>query len=149
MAELNKTTKKKITRKAKSGIKSASKKMPLGGWVAIILTLIVAVVGGVATEKVITKNDGFVLTGEKDKMISIGETGSVYTYIEEGYKVISFGKDLTDKVTITTNMTKNNDGTYTIDTSKEGDYYLIYEVDSLKYGKIKRVRTFTVGADNE
>lgn len=149
MAELSKKTKNKIKRETKKELNAVSKRMPVGGWVAIILTLIVAVVGGVVTEKMVTKNDGFVLTGEKEHVIAVGKAGSTYTYEEEGFKVVSFGKDLSSKVTITTNMTKNIDGTYTIDTSKEGDYYLIYEVDSLKYGNIKRVRTFTVGADNE
>ena len=149
MTEISKQTKNKIKRQTKKEIKSASKKMPAGGWIAIILTLIVAIAGGVVTEKIITKNDGFVLAGKKEYVIEVGATGSTYTYVEEGYEVISFGKNISDKVTIKTNMTKNNDGSYTIDTSEEGDYYLIYEVDSLKFGKIKRVRTFTVGADNE
>ena len=149
MADISKKTKNKIKREVKKEIKSSANKMPIGGWIAIFLTLIVAVVGGVVTEKLITKNDGFVLSGSKEYSLEVGEENSTFTYTEEGYKVISFGKDLSDKVSIKTNMTDNNDGTYTIDTSEEGDYYLIYEVDSLKYGKIKRVRTFTVGADNE
>ena len=149
MAELNKKTKNKIKRKAKKEIKSTTKRLSVGGVIAIVITLIISVFAGIFVEKLVTKNDCFVLVGEKEYTIEVGESGSTFTYTEKGYKVISFGKDLSDKVSIKTNMTKNNDGTYTIDTSEEGDFYLIYEVESLKYGKIKRVRVFTVGGDNE
>ena len=149
MLDLDKKTKNKIKRKTTKEIKSVSKRISLGGWIAIAITLGVAVVSGVLVGKLITKNDCFVLAGQKDYILEVGESGSTYTYTEEGFKVVSFGKDLSDRVTIKTNMTKNIDGSYTIDTSEEGDYYLIYEVDSLKYGKIKRVRTFTVGVEDE
>ena len=149
MTELNRKTKNKIKCRAKKEIKSTAKRISIGGIIAIILTLIVSVVAGIFTEKLITKNDCFVLTGEKDYVFELGESGDTFTYVEEGFKVVSFGKDISDKVSIKTNMTKNEDGTYTIDISQEGDYYMIYTVDSKKYGEIKRVRTFTVGAENE
>ena len=145
MAQIKRRTKNKI----KKEISEASSKVGVGGMIAIILTLIIAVACGVFAEKLITKSDCFLLVGNKDIEIELGTADSTYTYTEEGVKVISFGKDISDKITITTNMIDNNDGTYTIDTSEEGDYYIMYTVDSLKYGKIKRVRTFTVGANNE
>lgn len=149
MATISKKTKNKIRHQAKKEFKSTTKRISVGGMIAIALTLIVSVVAGVFVEKLITKNDCFVLSGEKEFILEVGAAGSTYTYKEEGFKAISFGKDLSDKVNVKTNMTKNDDGTYTIDTSQEGDYYLIYTIDSIKYGKIKRVRTFTVGAENE
>ena len=145
MAQIKKRTKKKIRKE----LSEASSKLGVGGVVAILVALAVSIVGGVATEKLVTKNDCFALVGEKEYVIEVGDQNSSYTYSEEGFKVISFGKDMSDKVTVTTNMTRNDNGTYSIDTSEEGDYYIMYTVDSLKYGKIKRVRTFTVGASNE
>ena len=141
MAELSKKTKNKI----KKDVKKVGKRLGIGGIIAIVLCLGVGAVGGVFAEQIITKNDGFVLSGNKEFTINVGEE---FTYSEEGYKCVSFGKDLSDKVVIDTNMTKNTDGTYSIDTSEEGEYYMIYTVDSLKYGKIKRVRTFTVEVTN-
>ena len=149
MATIKNKSKNKIKRQAKKELKSTAKRISVGGMIAIVLTLIVSVITGVFVERLITKNDCFVLMGQKEFVIELGAEGSTYTYTEEGFSIISFGKDLSDKVSIKTNMTNNNDGTYTIDTSEEGDYYIIYTVDSLKYGKIKRVRTFAVGAENE
>lgn len=148
MTELSKKTKNKIKRKVKKDVKSASKKLSFGGSIAILLCFGIAVVGGIFAERIITKNDCFVLSGDKEIVLDV-EKDSTYTYVDQGYKVISFGKDISSKVEIKTNMNKADDGSYTIDLSTEGDYYMIYTVDSPKYGKIKRVRTFTVGADNE
>ena len=147
MAELSKKNKNKLKKEVEKDIKTTSKKMTIGGALAIVISLVVAVVGGIFAEKLITKKDCFVLKGDKEITIEVKD--GIYVYTDPGFEVISFGKDLSDKVEIKTNMTKNDDGTYSIDTSTEGDYYMIYTVDSLKYGKIKRVRTFTVGADNE
>ena len=100
-----------------------------------------AVFGGYFTHKTITKNDCFKLLGKKEISIQIG---SSFTYTDEGVKILSFGRDLKDKVEIETNLTKNDDGTYTLDTSEAGEYYMIYTVDDIKYGKIQRVRVFIV-----
>ena len=142
----NKTSNKKLKGTIKKEVKKTSKKFTIGGIIAIVLCLIIGVVGGIFTEKIITRNDCFVLNGEKQYAIEIGAD---FTYVEEGYKCISFGKNLTDKVKIETNMTNNGDGTYSIDTSEEGEYYMIYTVESKKFGDIKRVRTFVVGGENE
>jgi len=144
------TSSNKLERKVKKEVikeaKKTSKKFTVGSVLAIVLCLTVGIVGGVFTEKAITKNDCFELVGNKSFVIEIGED---FTYEEEGYKCISFGKDLTGSVKIDTNLTKGADNKYTIDTSEEGEYYMIYTVESKKYGKIKRVRTFVVGDSNE
>jgi len=137
---------KLIDNRTKKEIKKTAKKFSFGGILAIILCLTVGVVGGIFAEKFITKNDCFVLSGEKTYTIKLNED---FVYAEAGYKCISFGKDVSDKVAIETNMTKNEDGTYLIDTSEEGEYYIIYTIEDVKYGNIKRVRTFVVGDTNE
>jgi len=137
---------KKLNRTIKKEVKQTSKKFSIGGVIAIVLCLVVGLIGGIFTEKIITKNDCFVLSGEKQFNIEIGQD---FTYVEDGFKCISFGKDLSNKVKIETNMTKDGNGNYTIDTSEEGEYYIIYTVASKKFSEIKRVRTFVVGGENE
>ena len=149
MSDISKKTKNKIKRMAKNELKSTTKRITIGGKVAIILTFLIAVAGGVCVEKIITKNDVFALNGNKEYAFEIGHNGGSYEYIDEGFKVVSFGRNIADKVSVDTNMTRGNDGQYIIDTSLEGDYYIIYTVEDIKYGHIKRVRTFTVGANNE
>ena len=145
MAGISNKTKNKIKREVKKDVKNTGKRLGVGGIIAIILCLVVGVIGGIFAEKLISRNDCFVLSGDKEIVVQVGDD---FTYSEAGYKCVSFGKDISDKVVIDTNLTKNSDGTYTLDTTKEGDYYMIYTVDSLKYGKIKRVRTFTVEVSN-
>ena len=145
MAGISNKTKNKIKREVKKDVKNTGKRLGVVGVIAIILCLVVGVVGGIFAEKLISRNDCFVLSGDKEIVVQVGDD---FTYSEAGYKCVSFGKDISDKVVIDTNLTKNSDGTYTLDTTKEGDYYMIYTVDSLKYGKIKRVRTFTVEVAN-
>lgn len=146
MPELSKKTKRKIKSQAKKETKKAYKRLTPLSVVVIVSVFVLSVVLGVVAEKLITRKDEFVLLGNKSYEIEVGQE---FTYTEEGFRIISFGKDLSDKVKIDTNMTKNLDGTYSIDTSVEGDYFIKYTVDSHKFGKIKRVRTFTVGVSNE
>lgn len=51
-------------------------------------------IGGVIVSMQLTKNDKFELNGEKTVYLEIGEK-----YIEQGVTVISFGKDVSDKIT--------------------------------------------------
>ena len=77
----------------------------------------------------LTKNDTFEIIGDKNIVLNLNST-----YKEEGVKVISYGKDLSNKVEVETNL----------DISKAGDYYVIYTVKSLKYNNIKRIRYIRV-----
>lgn len=142
-----KNTNSRINKTIKKELKKTSKKFSLSGVMAIILCFAVGIAGGIFAEKTLTKNDKFLLDGDKAFNIEIG-TGN-FVYIEEGYKCISFGKDLSSKVKIETNITKDENGNYVIDTTEEGEYYIIYTVESIKFNKIKRVRTFVVGEINE
>ncbi len=112
-----------------------------------IVFLIIGAVAGFFTCKIITKNDTFELIGESQINIAInGDT----TYVDAGVTCVAFGRDESDKVVVKTNMTQNADGSYTIDTSTQGEYYIIYTVeDSLRYNDIQRVRVITVGGTNE
>ena len=96
-----------------------------------MLFLVLGITTGYATSLLLTKNDKFELIGEKNMILNLNET-----YNEQGASAISFGKNLGDKINIESN----------VDTSKEGEYVVIYTVKSLKYKDIKRVRYVTVKA---
>ena len=140
MAEITKKQKKKI----KKNVKSTAKRFSTGGIVALVMCFLIGLGGGVFSVFFMTKNDTFTLSGDKKFEYVIGDNDGTVIYTEAGYSVVSFGKNLTDMVKIDTNLEKDNSGNYIIDTSVEGEYYIIYTVDSLKYGKIQRVRSFTV-----
>ena len=70
-----------------------------------------------------------------------------FVYNDRGATVIEFGKDISDKVTVETNMQDLGGGKYTADTTVPGKYYIKYTVESHKYGEVCRIRTFVVGGE--
>ena len=108
-----------------------------------IIFLVVGAVGGFFACKFISTNDSFELVGDDHIYL---ELNSSNIYTDAGVVCVAYGQDESDKVLFTTNMTENPDGTFTIDTSSEGEYYIIYTVkNSLKYNDIQRVRVITIG----
>ena len=126
---------KKTSKKINKQLKKVS---PMAIFLAIVL-LIAGAVGGFFAVKVLTKNDCFVLNGKDEITLTLGET-----YADEGAKVIAFGKDDSDKLVVETNLTKNEDGTYSAE--EIGTYYITYNVNNLKYGsifKVQKIRLIT------
>lgn len=120
----------------KREIKRMVKKTHKSIILCVLLFLILGFGGGYVTTMFITKNDTFELIGDKSVTLNLNEE-----YQEKGVKAISFGKDLTNKVTIDSNL----------DINKVGEYRIIYTINSsLKYKNIKRVRYISVvnGSDN-
>lgn len=112
----------------------------------LVAALLLGFFAGTFAMKFIARNDGFVLSGEKELTLTVGQS---YTYTEAGYSLCAYGKDETAKVVVSHSdaFTKNADGTYTLNTSEEGVYGIFYTAPtSKKYGEIRRVRTFTVRA---
>ena len=120
---------KKTTKKINKNLKKLSASAIL---VATIL-LVVGAVGGFFGLKVLMRNDCFALNGNDEITLELGKT-----YTDEGAKVVAFGKDEKDKVIIETNLTINEDGTYSAD--EVGTYYMVYKVENLKYGKLFKVQ---------
>ena len=137
MSDVKKKAKSKAKRKAKSKVK----KIHLATIIISILCLAIGVFAGAFAYSFISADDGFYLKGDKEYTVPMGTS---FTYYDEGAKVISFGQDISDRVRVETNLREVDDGEYTVDTSVPGDYYIIYRVDSIKYGEIMRVRTITV-----
>ena len=126
----------KPSKRKQNKAKKQFKKISVGAVLIAVLLLALGAVGGFFTVKVLSKDDCFELIGKDEITLQIGEK-----YTDEGAKVIAFGKDNSSKLIIETNLTKNEDGTYSA--SEEGTYYMIYKVDDFKYGslfKIQKIR---------
>ena len=111
----------------------AVKKAHTATVVLVILFFVIGCIGGVIVSMQLTKNDKFELNGEKTVYLEIGEK-----YVEPGVTVISFGKDVSDKIT-----TGGDFGT--MNTDIEGVYQIVYKIDDLRWGDYQRVRTVIVG----
>lgn len=125
---------------AKAAEKELRKIHPLTFLIPVIF-LIVGLVIGYVGMSVFCKNDSFVLTGEKSFTVTVGES---FSYKEEGFTCIALGRDLSSAVKIETNMTKNADGSYTVDTSEAGIYYISYTCEEGIYSGVRLVRTLRV-----
>lgn len=99
-----------------------------------ILFLIVGAVAGVVLSRELTKNDKFELIGEKQVELAIGES-----YKEAGVKIISFGRDISDKVAY------GGDFVAMGEIPEEGIYQIVYTVDDFRWGDYQLVRTVIVG----
>ncbi len=126
--------------------KQAVKKTHKGYIIIAVLFLAVGVFGGYFATKFITKNDCFELNGKKDFSYKVGE---IISYKDEGIKYISLGKDKSGSVQIETNMTKGNDGTFTADTSKPGEYYIIYKAVGGRCNGLTLYRAFRITENTE
>ena len=127
----NKRNQKKVNKQLK--------KLSIGAIMIAVLLLVAGSVGGFFGVNFMTKDDCFALNGKDEITLQIGEN-----YTDDGAKVIAFGKDVSNKVKVETDLTLNDDGTYTA--KEEGTYYMIYTVDHFKYGslfKIQKIRLIT------
>ncbi len=121
------------------------------GFKAILIILLVTIIGAAIGAGVcwyLTLDDQFVIIGKDEITLTLKdeneEWGLNNCYNDEGVKVVSFGRDVSDKVYIETNLKQNPNRTYYAD--EVGTYYIIYRVDDIKYGKIftvQRIRLIT------
>lgn len=123
--------------KRKSEVQKAAekavKKTHTATVVLAVLFFVIGCIGGVIVSMQLTKNDKFELNGEKTVYLEIGEK-----YVEPGVTVISFGKDVSDKITTGGDFGAMN-------TDIEGVYQIVYKIDDLRWGDYQRVRTVIVG----
>ncbi|MBE6555404.1 MAG: DUF5011 domain-containing protein [Ruminococcaceae bacterium] len=144
-----------LSRKTKKGLKRLHGTTKF----CMLLALIVGIGIGVFGMSYVSKNDRFLLKGESAYSIDMApadtEDPTPYFYTEEGVEAVCFGRDVSDKLTVTTDLEKDAEGRYIIPTDKEGVYTITYSVNSPKFGEsapngaILRIRTFTVTAAEE
>ncbi|MBO5416353.1 MAG: hypothetical protein J6A83_06965 [Clostridia bacterium] len=137
--------KNNVKRKVKRKAKSKAKKIHPATYIIALLCLALGIGAGAGACALVSRDDCFKLRGDKSYTVSVG---APLVYKDEGVKIVEFGRDISDKVEIRTNLTENDDGSYNVDTTEPCEYYIIYTVDSVKYGKIQRVRTITVKGDS-
>lgn len=133
-----KHTKKKPARRKKGSASSGR------AFFACIIAAVLGVIVGVLVCRAITARDEFSLIGDSEIVYSVGDD---VTYLDEGARVISLGRDISADVNVQTTLKKTDEG-YIVDCSSEGVFYIKYIVDDIKYGDTVRVRTIRVeGAD--
>lgn len=125
-----------MKKKTKNKIKKTFKKLPKSILICLIVFFIIGIPIGYFSLNAISKNDKFEIIGEKSITLNINEE-----YEEQGATAIQFGKNIDGNIVIESN----------VDTTTEGEYMVVYTVNSsFKYKNIKRVRYITVmnGSDN-
>ena len=146
---------KKTNKKSNVKVNASTKKFAKKNIVPIIIIALVFIafmLAGYFLSTSITKNDAFTLNNS-NKELAIEVNGE---YVEEGAKVISFGKDVSEYLVI---EIRDEDGNIVdeIDTSFDTEYAIIYSLeipedvgflDKLllsKYENYTQVRIITVG----
>ena len=138
-------------KKAKRRARSKFKKLHTATKVFAVLFLAIGLVAGAFVCNAMSKNDHFTLKGNTSFSVDVG---TPYTYTEEGVSAVQFGRDVSGKLQIETELEQDANGNYVIPTDEEGVYTITYTVDAYKFqkgenGVIKRIRTFTVNAAEE
>ena len=119
-----------------------------GALTAALLCLLIGLLLGAVGAWYLTKNDGFALQGASSITLTADEAAT-YLYREEGFTATAFGQDVSSTVSVTTNLCRNSDGTYSLPASPEGSYYIAYTVENAALGRVERVRIFTIIDESE
>ncbi len=125
----------KTKRSAKSTLKNAGAKTLF--IVALFLVLGVAV--GLGAWWFVCKDDCFQLIGNDEIVLTLDEK-----YVDEGVKIVAFGKDESSNVVIETNLEVDENGNFYSD--EVGTFYITYKSECFKYGtlfKVQKVRLIT------
>ena len=119
---------------AQKAAEKAVKKSHPATLILALLFLIVGAAAGVILSRELTKNDCFVLLGDKQIELAVGES-----YVEAGVSIISFGKDISDEAV------RGGDFESMGEQPEEGIYQIVYTVDDFRWGDYQLVRTVIVG----
>lgn len=127
--------KKSTKNKAKTAVKNTSVKVFLIGF----LFLLVGIGCGVGVCWGLCRNDTFELYGQEELTLTLEEK-----YMDDGVKIISFGKDVSGDIEIETNLKQDENGLFCSD--EVGTFYIKYHSNSFKYGTlftVEKVRLIT------
>ena len=128
--------KKPSKRNQKKAVKTV-KNIGFKGILLALLFLLIGVGVGFGGFFIITKNDCFEINGQ-----DYIEWVPNVAYVDEGCKIISFGKDVSKDVVIETNLLSAEDGSfYAIE---NGEYYIKYTSKDIKYGTLFDVKKFRI-----
>lgn len=121
---------RRATKKTVNAAKKELKKIGAKGILVAFLVLIVGLAAGAAAYFAVCSKDTFEIIGGDEITITLEDK-----YVEQGVKIIEFGKDISDKAVIETNLVQSDSG----NPAEIGTFYVKYSVDSVKYGKIFRI----------
>lgn len=107
----------------------------------IFLFIFGFLVGGVSAY-FLTKNDCFILNGDKEITLNLNEV-----YEEKGVKVVAYGKDLSSEVIIVI-YNENDEKVENVSTLNSDEYTIVYQVSSSKYVSYKLIRKVKVVDNN-
>ena len=127
--------KKSQTNKAKNAIKRTNWKVLILG----LVFLLVGVGGGAAVCWGLCRNDTFEIYGQEELTLTLEEK-----YLDDGVKVVSFGRDVSNDIEIETNLKRDENGLFY--SEEVGTFYIKYHSNDFKYGKlftVERVRLIT------
>lgn len=124
--KIKKSTKNKTVKMAKNTSKKA--------WLFAFLFFVIGIVGGISAYFITSKNDCFDLIGKDELTLTLDDNDR---YTDEGVKIISFGKDISDQVVIDTNLKQDENGKYY--SEEIGTYYIKYSSKDFKFGKIFKI----------
>ena len=116
--------------KVEKVVEKHRKKHPIA-FLLVALFLVLGALGGYFTLKYLTKDDVFKILGEQTVVLNVGEN-----FIDDGVKIVAFGKDISDnvKIEIDENFDKN----------VAGRYYVKYTVDNLRFKGVIKYRYIDV-----
>ncbi len=120
---------------SKKSAKQVERKMKKAGPIAVLVIVVffvVGLLGGYLTFLLTSSHDCFDMLGEEEVTLTLDEK-----YIDEGVKIIEFGKDISENVEYDTNLLSDGNEFYA---EEVGTYYIKYSVDSFKYGKIFKIQ---------
>lgn len=127
--------------KASRTSKTTQRKIKKLGFKAIFIILLVTLIGGAIGAGAcwfVCRNDCFEIVGKDEITLTLkgdDETlSSKHCYYDQGVKVVSFGRDISEDTYIETNLKRAEDGGLYAD--EIGTYYIIYKTNDIKYGKI-------------
>lgn len=142
MAQTN--IRKKAAGKAKSALRKKIRKSPLT-YVIPAIFLVLGLALGYFLTPILASESGIAVVGDKEISVPLY---AMYTYRDEGVRFTYFGIDCEEYVKITSNIEKNADGSYVLDTSVPGTYYIAYTSTHPLFERgVRVVRTFVVGGE--
>ena len=118
---------------ARNAAEKAAKKTHPVTLILAVLFFIAGAAGGVFAFSGLTENDKFVLNGDKEVRLAVGEN-----FEDPGATVISFGRDISADVIVAGECDS-------FDPAVEGVYRFLYKVDDIRWGDYQLVRTVIVG----
>ena len=143
---IQKNVQKRVVSQTKRRVKKRVKRTHPLSFLMWGLALLLGLSVGCGACAFLCRNDCFELEGKSELYVEVAE-GQRYEYEDKGVRAVSFGRDISRRVKVRSNMTDEGDGVYSFDASEAGVYYLIYTVDDPRLGEIRRVRTIIVGGD--